>query len=273
MYESYWNLTEKPFENTPNTRFLFYSKEHEEALSRFMYAVKERKGLAMFTGEYGSGKTLISMVVLKDLKNNKDFHVALIVNPRLSLIEFLREIIFQLQGELPQQKEKLELLHILRNILSRNSAFNRETVIIIDESQMIKDLEIFEDLRLLSNLQYEDKFLVTLIFIGQPQLKEIMSRLPQLKQRLAITHHLQALNESETKSYIEHRLRVAGAARTIFTDKAIQLVYLASGGVPRKINTTCDICLVIGRGERAGVIDENITNGVVKNILEENAAR
>lgn len=269
MYEEYWSLTEKPFENTPNTKFLYRSKEHMEALSRFMYAIKERKGLAMFTGEYGSGKTLIVMAVLTELKNEKDFQIALVINPRLTIIEFLREIIFHLQGELPAQKEKLELLHILRNILNKNSALNRETVIIIDEAQMIQDVEIFEELRLLSNIQYEDKFLLTLIFVGQPQLKEMMERIPQLKQRLAITDHLLPLSETETQEYINYRLRIAGSRASLFSNEAIKWVYKASSGIPRKINTVCDICLVVGKGEGAKNINETIVQSVVKNILKE----
>jgi general secretion pathway protein A len=269
MYEEYWGLTEKPFENTPNTKFLYRSREHKEAISRFMYAIREKKGLAMFTGEYGSGKTLIVMTVLNELKNKKEFQLALVINPRLTIIEFLREIIFHLQGQLPAQKDKLELLHILRNILNKNSLTNRETVVIIDEAQMIQDVEIFEELRLLSNIQYEDKFLLTLIFVGQPQLKEMMERIPQLKQRLAITDHLLPLGETETAEYINYRLGVAGSANHLFSNTAVKLIYQASLGVPRKINTICDICLVVGKGEGVKSINETIVQNVIGDILKD----
>ena len=267
MYEAYWGLKEKPFENTPNARFLYHSKEHDEALSRFIYAVKEKKGLAMFTGEYGSGKTLTSMYVMRLLKDDRNFQVVMIVNPKLSFIEFLREIIYQLKGELPRETGKLDLLHSLKDLIAQNQSSGRHTVIIIDEAQMIQDRDVFEELRLLSNLQLEDKFMITIIFIGQPELREMMNSIPQLKQRLAITHHLNPLNEEETGDYIRHRLRVAGGRENIFTEEAVKSIFKSSGGIPRKINTICDICLVIGSGERRQEIDENTVNGVIKNII------
>lgn len=267
MYESYWGLKEKPFENTPNPRFLYRSKEHNEALSRFMYAVKEKKGLAMFTGEYGSGKTLISMYVLRMLKDDRNFNVVMIVNPKLSFIEFMREIIYQLNGELPSVDNKLDLLHMLKDLITRNNNSGRHTVIVIDESQMIQERDVFEELRLISNLQLEDKFMVTIIFIGQPELRAMMDNIPQLKQRLAITHHLGALNEQEAGVYIRHRLKVAGGREDIFTDEAIKTIYRASTGLPRKINTICDICLVIGSGERIEAVSEEIVEGVIKNMV------
>lgn len=267
MYESYWGLKEKPFENTPNPRFLYRSREHEEALSRFIYAVKEKKGLAMFTGEYGSGKTLISMYVLRMLKDDKDFRIVMIVNPKLSFIEFMREIVYQLKGELTQENNKLNLLHMLKDLITKNNNSGRHTVVIIDESQMIQDKDVFEELRLISNLQLEDKFMVTIVFIGQPELREMMNNIPQLKQRLAITHHLGPLSEEEAGTYIKHRLRVAGGREDIFADEAIKSIYKSTGGIPRKINNVCDICLVIGSGEKAKEIKKEIVSGVVKNIV------
>ncbi len=267
MYESYWGLREKPFENTPNPRFLYRSREHNEALSRFIYAVKEKKGLAMFTGEYGSGKTLVSMYVLRLLKDDQNFQVVMIVNPKLSFIEFMREIVYQLKGELPRENNKLDLLHMVKDLIAVNNTSGRHTVIIIDESQMIQERDVFEELRLISNLQLEDKFMVTIVFIGQPELRGMMDNIPQLKQRLAITHHLGPLSEEETNIYIKHRLHVAGGREDIFKDEAIRAIYKSTGGIPRKINTVCDICLVIGCGEKAKDIDEELVSGVVKNIV------
>jgi len=267
MYESYWSLKEKPFENTPNPRFLYRSKEHDEALSRFIYAVKEKKGLAMFTGEYGSGKTLISMYVLRLLNDDRNFQVVMIVNPKLSFIEFMREIVYQLKGELPQENNKLDLLHMLKDSITMNNNSGKHTIIIIDESQMIEGRDVFEELRLISNLQLEDKFMVTIVFVGQPELREMMNNIPQLKQRLAITHHLAALSEEEAGTYIRHRLRVAGGKEDIFTGEAIKAIYRSTGGIPRKINNVCDICLVIGSGEKAKEINKEIVNGVVKNMV------
>jgi general secretion pathway protein A len=132
---------------------------------------------------------------------------------------------------------------------------------------MIQEKDVFEEIRLISNLQLEDRFMVTIIFIGQPELREMMERIPQLKQRLAITHHLGPLSREETGTYIRHRLRVAGGREDIFTSEAIRCIYESSAGIPRKINTICDICLVIGSGEKAKAIDEEIVKGVVKNMV------
>lgn len=269
MYESYWGLKEKPFENTPNARFLYHSKEHDEALARFIYSVREKKGLAMFTGEYGSGKTLLSMYVWRLLKEDQVFQVVMIVNPKLSFIEFMREIIYQLKGVqgMPSENNKLDLLHILKDLIVRNNNSGRHTVIIIDESQMIQDRDVFEELRLISNLQLEDKFLVTIIFIGQPELREMMNNIPQLKQRLAITYHLNPLSELETSEYMRHRLQVAGGRENIFTAQAITAIYRSAGGIPRKINTIADICLVIASGQKCREIDEDIVQNVVKSLV------
>jgi type II secretory pathway predicted ATPase ExeA len=147
MYEQYWGLKEKPFENTPDPRFLYRSTQHEEALSRLFYAIREKKPAAMLTGEYGAGKTLLSRVLLDELSKER-YKVALIFNPKLSPIEFLQEITFQLAEDTPKTSKR-ELLNTLQNILNSNHARFKDTVIVIDEAQSIENDEIFEELRLL----------------------------------------------------------------------------------------------------------------------------
>ncbi len=257
MYNEYWGFKEKPFENTPDPRFFYCSTKHEEALMRLLYAVKERKGAAMLSGEYGSGKTLLSRVVLAKLLSDDDhYKVALIVNPAIPKDELLSEIVYQFGAEVTKQDTKSVLLHKLNDILYRNRSSNRHSVIIIDEAQTIEDEPALEELRLLLNFQLNEVFLLTLLLIGQPELRDKIDRLPQFSQRLAIRYHLYTLDSNETKEYIRHRCRIAGREELVFSDSAMELIYNVSKGIPREINNICDLSLVIGFGEKAKLIDE-----------------
>lgn len=266
MYENYWGLREKPFENTPDPHFLYYSSQHEEALSRMLYAIRERKGAAMLTGEYGSGKTILSRAFLEEL-NNDDYQRVLIFNPKIPPIEFLQEIVYQLGGD-DTARSKKKLLRNLNEILYNNRNKNKATIIVVDEAQAIKNKETFEELRLLLNFQLDDTFLLTLILVGQPELKEKVNMIPQLRQRLAIRYHLMALNKKETEEYIIHRLKVAGSSEPIFIKGSHELIYEASEGIPRRINNICDMCLLSGFGVKANKIDEGIAKDVVSDLEE-----
>jgi len=268
MYEKYWGLTDKPFENTPDPRFMYYSKKHEEALTRLLYAIKEMKGAAMLTGEYGSGKTILSRIVIDELIKNKNYEVALIIHPQLSPTQFIQEIIYQLKNE-HVQGSKPEILHIMQDIVYKNYAEGQKTVIVIDEAQIIRSQETFEELRLFLNFQLNDKFLITLVLIGQPQLLYRIKAIPQLEQRLGIKYHLTALDEAETEAYICHRLNVAGAAGEVFTKDAVKLIYDYSSGLPRKINNICDMSLLIGFGQEIKGINRELVEKVAADLNRE----
>ncbi|MEK6715511.1 MAG: AAA family ATPase [Candidatus Omnitrophota bacterium] len=267
MYEEYWKLKEKPFGNTPDPHFLYYSQRHEEALSRMLYAIRERKGAAVLTGEYGSGKTLLSRVLLEEL-SNEQYQSALIFNPRLPPLELIKEIIYQLGKDVSSLTSKTELLHSLNEILYKNKDDYRNTVIVVDEAQAIGEQDSFEELRLLLNFQLNDNFLLTLILLGQPELKEKIDSLPQLRQRLAVRYHLKALTEIETEEYIKHRLRVAGAEQEIFLEEAFKEIYYFSAGIPRRINNICDVALLVGCGEEQDRIGKKIIKKVAEDMGE-----
>jgi len=268
MYERYWNLKEKPFENTPDPRFMYYSKKHEEALTRLLYAIKEEKGATMLTGGYGSGKTTLSRIIIDELIKNKVYEVALIIHPQLSPIQFIQEIIYQLKNE-HLNGSKPELLHIMEDIIYKNYAAQKRTVILIDEAQIIDSQETLEELRLFLNFQLNNKFLITLVLIGQPELLKKVSALPQLEQRLGIRYHLMALDHKETEEYIKHRLSVAGANTQIFTPEAIGIIYDYSKGLPRAINNICDMSLLIGFGQEAKEINKELLERVVIDLNQE----
>ncbi|NQS99873.1 MAG: AAA family ATPase [Candidatus Omnitrophica bacterium] len=268
MYEQYWNLNEKPFENTPDPRFIYYSQKHEQALMRLLYAVKETKGAGLLTGEYGSGKTLLSRILIDELIKSKIYEVALATNPALPPLQLIQELIYQLENT-DIQGEKPVLLHHLQERIYHNFKAGKRTAIIIDEAQLIEDQQTFEELRLLLNFQLNNQFLITLLLIGQPELIGKINQIPQLEQRMSIKFHLGPLDRAESSAYIAHRLSVAGRLKPIFTRKAEDLIYDYSQGIPRKINNACDISLFIGSGACAESIDKKIIEDVIHDLTKQ----
>lgn len=263
MYTEYWNLKEKPFELTPDPRYVFYSREVEEALIRLFYTVRELKGAMLLTGIYGCGKTVLSRVFLNELIGTK-YEVALVTNPRLSANELLMEIIYQLGGGLLKGETKGGLLRVFNDMLNTNLGRGKETVLVIDEAQAIEDIDTYEELRLLLNYQQNDRFLLTLILIGQAELRKRLKELPQLKQRLIIDYHLNSMDENDTIKYIQHRLGVAESQQIIFDPQALRLIYRYSSGIPRMINGIGDMALLEGFFREAKIVDESIIKKVVK---------
>jgi general secretion pathway protein A len=264
MYKTYWGLIDAPFENVPDPSFLYESPQHKEALSRMLYGISRRKGCVMLTGEIGSGKTTLSRTLIQRLPR-ENFEIALIENPRLTPLLFVQEIIYQFSGENLNQK-KNQQIHHLNRILYKNMSEDKDSVIIIDEAQLVKSKETFEELRLLLNFQLNDRFLLTLLLIGQPELKELVSEIPQFEQRVAIKYHLQNLSFDEMVRYIEFRLKRAGINRSIFTVEAMEKIFSYSNGTPRKINNICDMGLLVGWSDKSKYVDSTI----IGNLLSEN---
>jgi general secretion pathway protein A len=264
MYEQYWNLKEKPFENTPDPRFLYNSPQHEEGLNRMLYVVKERKGAGLLTGVYGCGKTLLARALMKELENSV-YKVAILTNPRLDDVEMLRMIAYNLGISEPPTR-KADILITLERVLNNNMNDGKKTVVVIDEAHAIEDKNIFEELRLLLNYQAEDKFLLTLLILGQPELKDKIETNKQLNQRIAMRFFLEPLNLSETDHYIHHRLEVAGGSKTLFSQDAIATIHERAGGIPRRINQLCDSALLTGYGKNAKTIDSDLVQETIKSL-------
>jgi len=263
MYEAYWKLREKPFENTPDPRFVYYSRKHEEALSRMLYAIRERKSAAMLTGECGSGKTLVSRILLEEL-SSAQYQSVLIFNPKVPPLELVKEIASQLNGDMASLSSMTDVFHYFNEILYRNENDNKKTVIIVDEAQALLE-ESFEELRLLLNFQLNDKFLLTIILLGQAELTKRIKHLPQFKERIAVRYNLTALSQADTKKYVRHRLKVAGS-EDIFQDNTFSEIYKFSGGIPGRINNICDMALLVGYGEGADSIDKRTIEEVAKDL-------
>jgi type II secretory pathway predicted ATPase ExeA len=265
MYESYWGLTEPPFDNSPNPKFFYLSPEHEEALMRLVYTVRHRKACGMLTGEYGCGKTTLSRALIQRLEADR-YEIGLLTNPSWNPVDFLREVLYQLGVE-THEKSKPELLHQIHELFFRNFKAGRDTVVIVDEAQLIDDDNVFEELRLLMNFQTDDRFLVTVMLIGSPELAVKVRRLKHLNQRISLRYHLNALDGTHSANYIAHRLKTAGRDEPIFTDEAVKLIFDFTRGTPREINNICDIALLVGYTRRLTEINEKVVAEVIKDMV------
>ncbi|MBN1674494.1 MAG: AAA family ATPase [Kiritimatiellae bacterium] len=244
MYTEYWNLKCLPFENAPNPRFFYPSKGHREAITRMIFAIKTRKAMALVTGDYGSGKTVLCRAAIDKLGVD-EYAVAFVNNPRMDSLDITREISFQFGEEIPS-RGKYEVLHAFNSILDRHAEKGKHCVAIIDEAQLIMDPATFEDLRLLLNHQMQDRFLLTLVFVGQSELLDRLRTIPQLIQRIALKFHIPSLGTDEVGSYVLHRLETAGGRGDIFSETAVKEIAKLSRGNPREINALCDMCMLLG---------------------------
>jgi general secretion pathway protein A len=245
MYLSFFGIAEKPFAITPDPRYLYLGRHHADALAHLVYGINDAGGFIQLTGEVGTGKTTTIRSLLARAPKNAE--IALVINPRLSSLDFLRTICEELgvgvsDGALESAKE---LVDQLNRYLLRAHAAGRRVVLIVDEAQNLS-VEVLEQVRLLTNLETESQKLLQIILIGQPELRELLGRndLRQLAQRVTARFHLQPLAREETIAYVRHRLRIAGATSEIFTGSALREVHRLSGGVPRVINIICDRALL-----------------------------
>ena len=245
MYTSFFGLNEKPFSITPDPRYLFLSKRHGEALAHLVYGVTESGGFMQLTGEVGTGKTTLVRTLLQNrLPENAD--VAVILNPQLSALEFLKTICEELGIAGPDDgSSNKALTDSLNEYLLAAHAEGRRTIVVVDEAQNLA-AEVLEQVRLLTNLETAKQKLLQIILIGQPELRELLARndLRQLAQRITGRYHLEPLSRDETSAYIEHRLKVGGALGELFDGGARREVFRHSHGVPRLINVICDRALL-----------------------------
>jgi general secretion pathway protein A len=263
-YEGHWGLQLRPFENVPDPNFYIPSAKHETAMEQVLYGIYGRKGIVMLTGEIGSGKTLLSRAVILKLPQAR-YEIGLVSNPTIPGHEFLGEILFQL-GVNPNGT-RAEQLRRLNDQLLANYHRGVDTVVVVDEAQAIEHDQLFEELRLLSNFQLNDRFLLTLLLLGQPELRERIGNIPQLAQRVAIHHHIECFDRAETRAYIMGRLAVAGCMIPLFSSSAISSVYHRTGGVCRLINSLCDLCLYVGKLAGVRQIRRALVERVASDIL------
>jgi len=265
MYEEFYGLSKKPFSKTPDPEFLYLSRTHEEALARLQYAVEEKE-IVLLTGEVGSGKTTITRALMDSLDNSL-YHFILILNPRLTPVQFLKLILKRLDiEEIPSNRH--DLTELLYGKLYSLYSSGKTPVLIIDEAQLITDRRVFEELRLISNFQLDKENLLSIILVAQPDIrKRIRNKvyLP-LRQRIGLYYHLGPLTEEEVREYIEFRLRKAGRTEPLFTDGAIKRIYLYSEGIPRVINNIANASLLEGMGREAYIINQEIIDAAAREL-------
>jgi general secretion pathway protein A len=245
MYEEFYGLSASPFNITPDPRYLFFSRQHREAFEHILFGVNQRKGFIQITGEVGTGKTTLCRAVLEQLQEG--YATALILNPVMTGIQLLRSILRE-YGLDDRGNDRVRLVERLNEFLLERTHAGDDVVLFIDEAQDMSD-DLLEQVRLLSNLETDDRKLVQIVLIGQPELRARLDRkgLRQLRQRITVRYHLGPISRQETESYILHRLQVAGSnGRPTFSPAAIGAIHRHAGGVPRIINAVCDKAMLAG---------------------------
>lgn len=261
MYKDFFKLTERPFSKTPDPLYLYQSRSHREALARLLHAVEERE-MILLTGDIGCGKTTLSRALIDEL--GESAQVALLTNPRLSPLEFLYSLAMKL-GVAAPASDRPGLLEQIEQVLYGLFRKGRLPVLIVDEAHLIPHRDTFEEIRLLTNFQLDDGNLVSVIFLGQPELRQRLAHAvyEPLRQRIGLQFNVGPLSLDETAAYLLHRIRCAGGTVEIFQDDAVVELHRFSGGVPRRINQAASLALLEAFGREQSRIDSKIIAEVV----------
>jgi type II secretory pathway predicted ATPase ExeA len=262
MYEKFYGLTEKPFSLLPDPDFLVLGEKHSAAYTALEYGLVSQAGFTVVTGEVGSGKTTLIRHLLNRL--DEDITVGLVSSSHQEMGELLQWLLFAFNLDY-RETQKIGLYDLFTKFLIDQYANNKRTVLIIDEAQNLQPF-VLEELRLLSNINADKHQVLQIILVGQPQLRALLRHpdLLQFQQRISVDYHLHGLNEDETRFYIFQRLKIAGRKDPLFTRNAINMIYQASGGIPRVINTLCDTSLVYGFADQRPTLDSKLVAKVLK---------
>lgn len=280
MYEEHFGLTETPFSISPDPRYLYMSERHREALAHLLYGLNSEGAFILLTGDVGTGKTTVSRCLLEQIP--EDTKLALVLNPKLSALELLETICDELYGKhnaphlkLPENQATVKLfVDIINRYLLDAHARGRKTVILIEEAQNL-DLDVLEQLRLLTNLETNEHKLLQIILLGQPELLDILERpeLSQLAQRITARYHLTPLSEQEMVAYIDHRLTVAGCRHTLFSRSLLRHLYRLTGGIPRLVNVLCDRALLGAYVQNSSRVDRKTLDTAAREVFGERAMK
>ncbi len=264
MYTDFYGFKEKPFHLVPNPAYLFLSKRHENALTYLEYGLAEKVGFIMLTGDIGMGKTTLVRHILNEVESDMD--VAVIFNTNVLSDDFISLILTEFEIEHDRAMSKANSLEVFYEFLIEKYAGGRKVLLIIDEAQNLSD-EVLEEIRMLSNLQTDEEMLLQIMIVGQPELREKIRspRLEQFAQRIAVSYHLSPMEKEETSAYIAHRLKKAGGSEGIFDHSALDMIFDASAGIPRRVNLLCDAALVYGFADNA----ETINGGIVSQVIQD----
>ncbi len=267
VYQDFFGFSEKPFDLTPDPKYLYLSAKHKEVLAHLVYGLQENNGFLKIVGEVGTGKTMICRSFLRELR--ADFNIAYIFNPCINELELLQTINTEL-GIPGKSKSKKKLVDVLNVFLLEERSKGHRVVVIIDEAQDLQP-NVLEQLRLLSNLETDTEKLIQIVLIGQPELDKVLAKdgLRQLRQRITIKWELLPLNLEETRGYIQHRLNIAlGKGKVRFSRPAVEMVFRYSRGIPRMINVVSDRTLLIAFTQSTKKITPKIVKSAVSDIGE-----
>ena len=267
VYQDFFGFSEKPFDLTPDPKYLYLSPKHKEVLAHLVYGLQENNGFLKIVGEVGTGKTMICRSFLRELR--ADFNIAYIFNPCINELELLQTINTEL-GIPGKSKSKKKLVDVLNGFLLEERSKGHRVVVIIDEAQDLQP-NVLEQLRLLSNLETDTEKLIQIVLIGQPELDKVLAKddLRQLRQRITIKWELLPLNLEETRGYIQHRLNIAlGKGKVRFSREAVEMVFRYSRGIPRMINVVSDRTLLIAFTQSTKKITPKIVKLAVSDIGE-----
>lgn len=257
MYEEFYGLTERPFLIVPDPDYLFWSDAHLMAFTMLRYGIMTRAPITVITGEIGAGKTTLLRQLLTEMP--EDLTVGLVSNMQDGRGELLHWVMMALDQPILDDEAYVKLFKRFQDFVIEAYAAGRRVLLIVDEAQNLSTRQL-EELRMLSNINADKDELLQIILVGQPQLRELLSRpeMVQFVQRISSDFDLAPLQRHETQQYINRRLAVAGASYEIFPSRTCDLVHEATRGVPRLINILCDLCLVYGYSDEARVIDETL---------------
>jgi general secretion pathway protein A len=262
VYLKFYGLTLPPFDLTPDPRFLFHSAKHREAINHLLYGIRERKGFVQLTGEVGAGKTTLSRALLEQLDSH--YSTALILNPVMNVVELMKAIGMEF-GLVVKRRNRLEIVAAINDFLIKQVECGKESVLIIDEAQDLTD-NLLEQVRLLSNIELDNRKLLQIVLLGQPELRDRLNhpRLRQLRQRITVRYHLAPLTRAEVAQYVQHRLELAGArGAPYFTRPALWRIFGYSRGIPRLVNAVCDKALLAGFVEQSERINYRMVRRAV----------
>lgn len=266
MYKAHFGLSDTPFSIAPNPQYLYMSQRHKEALAHLLYGVQSDGGFILLTGEVGTGKTTLCRCLLEQVPEGVE--TAFVLNPRVTAIELLATICDEFGIVYPANASLKQLVDQLNQFLLQSHADKKKAVLIIDEAQNLTP-DVLEQLRLLTNLETNERKLLQIILLGQPELLEMLAQknLRQLSQRITARFHLEALNKHETAQYIAHRMTVAEGNPKVFPPRAMSLIYRLSRGTPRLINLIADRALLGAYARDSETVTTAIVNKAAKEVL------
>ncbi len=266
MYLEFFKLKELPFRLTPDSEFLYMSKAHTRAKAYMDYTVWNREGFVVITGEIGCGKTTLIQKLLSELDEN--VLVAKIFQTQLDEVEFLQAVLVEF-GLNPFNAKKVELIDMLNTFLLDNFLQLKQLVLVIDDAHNLS-LKVLEEIRMLSGLETRKEKVLHVILVGQPSLNDMLDspEMEQLMQRIRLRYHIKSLSEHDTRDYIQHRLRIAGAEdpEKIFLPDTFPIVFRYTGGLPRLINTLCDTAMTCAFADNIHTVSMSTLNTAIEEL-------